>query len=283
MKAVLGWLEAELGAAVREQTPVAGGDICRAFRLSLTDGRVVFAKTRADAPADFFTVEAEGLRALAAAEGLAVPDVLAVGPDVLALEWIAPGEALPRYWEQLGQGLATLHQTTQRPVHGWHRDGYIGRTPQINAQTSDAAAFWRDARLGPQLALARQNGLTTAELDRLGERLLARLPDLLDPALPACLLHGDLWSGNAQPSASGTAFVFDPAVYYGPREAELALCHLFGGFDQRFFDAYEAAWPLGAGAEERRPLFALYHLINHLNLFGGGYRNAVLGVLRRYA
>lgn len=281
--AALAGIESALGTAVVRRDAVGGGDISGAFRLHLADGRACFAKTRVGAPRDFFEVEVDGLRALAAAGALRVPEVLAVGSSWIALEWIQAARPSGAYWEAFGGALALQHRRTARLLHGWHRDGYIGRTPQPNPLMDDAAAFWRDARLAPQLARARANGRIDAELGRLGDRLLTRLPDLLPTGEPAGLLHGDLWSGNAAAGENEAPVVFDPAAYYGPREAELAMCHLFGGFDPRFFDAYEAVWPLTPGAETRRPLYALYHLLNHLNLFGAAYLGQVRAVLRRYA
>ena len=271
-----------LGADVLAATPLGGASTGAAFRLALADGSHLFVKTWPGAPPDFFAVERDGLAALAAAGGLRVPGVRAVAPAWIALEWIETGAFAPACQARLGERLAAHHYATAREQHGWHRDGYIGRTPQPNPRVADGAAFWRDARLAPQLARARQHGRATPEMVRLGEGLLYRLPALLPADTPACLLHGDLWRGNAA-CAEGQPVVFDPAAYYGPREAELALCHLFGGFGAAFFDAYQSAWPLDAGAAGRRDLYALYHLLNHLNLFGAAYFDGVMDVLRRYA
>ena len=157
------------------------------------------------------------------------------------------------------------------PRFGWPRDNTIGTTPQVNAWGDDWAEFFRDRRIAPQLALAARNGHGGA-LQRDGERLLAAIPALLAGHAPApSLLHGDLWSGNAACLATGEPVIFDPAVYYGDREADLAMTELFGGFGADFYAAYRDAWPLPDGYERRRTLYNLYHVLNHLNLFGGGY------------
>ena len=166
---------------------------------------------------------------------------------------------------------------------GFEEDNYIGATPQPNAWTDDWVTFFAEQRLGFQLRLAADNGFG-GELARLGERLLSRLGELIDePAEPACLLHGDLWGGNYLCDAEGQPVLIDPAAYYGRREAELAMTTLFGGFDSAFYGAYEEAWPLAPGSAERLEIYKLYHLLNHLNLFGGGYLGGCLGVLRRFA
>jgi protein-ribulosamine 3-kinase len=222
--------------------------------------------------------EADALRALAATQTIRVPQVAAqtVSGDtsILILEWLnivgAPNGAA------LGHALAALHRA-QPPCgprgerFGWTRDNWIGGTPQHNCWTDDWCAFFREQRLAPQLTLAAQNGFG-GELQRGGERLLSTLTSVLGNRDPEpSLLHGDLWSGNAAMLASGEAVIFDPAAYVGDREADLAMTTLFGGFDADFYEAYCDAWPLEAGYEIRRDVYNLYHVLNHLNLFGSGY------------
>jgi fructosamine-3-kinase len=160
------------------------------------------------------------------------------------------------------------------PRFGWPRDNYIGATPQANAWCDDWAEFWRERRLRPQLEQARSKGFDLGKI-ALEDLLIKHQPE---PAL----LHGDLWSGNAGFTAEGPV-VFDPAVYYGDREADLAMTELFGGFPREFYDAYNEAWPLEAGYAQRKHLYNLYHLLNHLNLFGGGYLGQVSSTLRLLA
>lgn len=186
-----------------------------------------------------------------------VPRVLDQGPDFLVLEKLdlrRDGD-----WEALARMLASLHRTTG-PRFGWHRDNWIGRSPQKNEWRDDWATFFRECRLQPQLETARRNG----------HRITVSSNLLKDHKPAPSLLHGDLWSGNAGFIAEGPV-LFDPAVYYGDRETDLAMTELFGGFPARFYEAYDEAFPLPEGYEARKHLYNLYHLLNHLNIFGEGY------------
>jgi fructosamine-3-kinase len=166
-------------------------------------------------------------------------------------------------WPAMGRMLATLHRHTGERF-GWERDNWIGLAPQKNGWSDDWIGFFRDCRLAPQLA--------RAALEREAQPLIAVLPSFFDGYLPQpSLLHGDLWSGNAGFLRDGSPVIFDPAVYYGDREADLAMTELFGGFPPAFYAAYREAWPLDSGYEQRRDLYNLYHVLNHANLFGGGY------------
>jgi protein-ribulosamine 3-kinase len=226
--------------------------------------------------------EADGLRELGRANAVRVPSPIAIGASdgvvFLALEWLEL--ACGGRDAALGRALARLHRTTG-PRFGWHRDNTIGTTPQDNAWIDDWATFFRDRRIAPQLALAmrRDNGKA---LLRDGDRLLAAIPALLAGHAPvASLLHGDLWSGNAARLVSGEPVLFDPAVHFGDRETDLAMSELFGGFDSGFHAAYREAWPLDAGDATRRDLYNLYHVLNHFNLFGGGYGSQAEQMLDR--
>lgn len=220
---------------------------------------------------DNFAAEADGLTALAAA-GIRVPEVLCCGESgseaFLVLEYLdlrVSGD-----YAALGRALALLH-SARGEFFGWQRDNYIGTTPQLNRRASSWTDFWRDSRLGPQLELASRKGLGASLLGK-AERLLDALPRLLSGHTPsACLLHGDLWGGNAGFLEDGAPVLFDPAVYWGDREADSAMTELFGGFPRAFYSAYSAIAPLDSGYARRRPLYNLYHVLNHANLFGGGY------------
>lgn len=278
-------------ARVIETRPIGGGCINDTRQLRLADGRAYFLKRNNAAPPGFFEREAEGLAALAQPGMLRLPQVVAAGGGetdggaaFLVLEWIEHGPRRSRFLDELGRALAQHHQATQRPMFGGPADNYLGSTPQPNTLRDDWVSFWRDQRLGHQLALARRNGLMDDELARLGEKLLERLPEFLaEPGEPSCLLHGDLWAGNVMADAEGAPVVLDPAIYWGRREADLAMPLLFGGFDSRFFQAYEDVWQLAEGSEERLDLYKIYHLLNHYNLFGAGYRPQCLALMRRYA
>ncbi|MDZ7644256.1 MAG: fructosamine kinase family protein [Woeseiaceae bacterium] len=269
---------AELGAhgvRVDRDTPpraTGGGDISAAWRLATADG-AVFVKTGPPAAEDMFQAESEGLAAIAATRSVRVPRPVCTaaipGGSFVAMEWLDLSAADAAGNRALGGQLAALHRHTA-DTFGWHRDNTIGRTPQPNRQVDDWTAFYREQRLRHQLRLADANGYGGA-LQADGERLLAGLDALFDGYRPQpSLLHGDLWGGNWAVSG-GHPVIFDPATYYGDRETDLAMTRLFGGFSGDFYAAYEAAWPLADGADRRLPLYQLYHVLNHLNLFGSGY------------
>lgn len=252
--------------------PIGGGCINRTLAVA-DGGQRFFVKLNDPARADMFAAEAEGLRALRTANAVRVPAPICTGGGqaaFLVLEYIDFGSEQPASQEQLGRGLAALHRCTQ-PQHGWHRHNTIGTTPQDNTPNGDWVSFWRERRLLPQLRLAAANGHAKTLMPR-AERLLARLADFFGGYRPEpSLLHGDLWSGNYGVDRAGAPVIFDPAVYYGDRETDLAMTELFGGFNARFYAAYREAWPLDPGYTVRRSLYNLYHVLNHLNLFGGGY------------
>ncbi|MFA7593140.1 MAG: fructosamine kinase family protein [Thiohalobacteraceae bacterium] len=270
------------GIAVRgARESVGGGCINQAVRLPGV-GRDFFVKLNDAAQADMFAAEAEGLREIAATRTVRVPAPVCWGvagnKTYLVLEHLALGRG--GNGALLGTQLAAMHRVT-RAEFGWQRDNTIGSTPQINTPTADWVGFWRERRLGYQLELAASNGWG-GELQRLGERLLLGLDGLFDDHRPRpSLLHGDLWGGNHGYLADGQPVIFDPAVSFGDREADLAMTELFGGFGDAFQTAYREAWPLETGYPLRRTLYNLYHVLNHLNLFGGGYHDQVVGMLRR--
>jgi fructosamine-3-kinase len=230
-----------------------------------------------------FEAEAEGLAELKEAGAIRVPDVYDVGTDAdgayIEMERFNLDRGGSRDAAALGEQLAALHRHTA-DLHGWHRDNTIGMTPQHNPQTDDWVAFFREHRLKFQLDLAERNGYA-GELQNLGNRLAERLEYFFEGYDPApSLLHGDLWAGNWG-VADGVPVIFDPAVYYGDRETDIAMTRLFGGFGAAFYREYERAWPLAAGSEERLELYKLYHVLNHLNLFGSGYLDQALSIMRR--
>lgn len=248
-----------------------GGDINRAALIR--DGNTEwFLKYHQFAPDGMFAAEAQALIKVSATGCIRVPSPIAHGrhgdTSWLVLEFLELTHTGPA--ELLGEQLAALHHITS-DQHGWTRDNYIGSTPQCNTRCNDWVEFWRESRLRPQLELAQAEGYGNRLLPK-GERLLEVLDHLLDGHQPvASLLHGDLWSGNKAFSTNGRPVIFDPASYYGDRETDIAMTELFGGFGPEFYTAYEAHFPLANGYPVRRELYNLYHMLNHLNLFGGGY------------
>ena len=256
--------------AVQERDSVGGGCINTAAVLQQGERRYFVKLNDADR-LSMFEAEAEGLKEIAQTHGVRVPLPVCSGTvedhAYLVLEHIDLKSADARSLEQLGQGLARMHRAT-RAQFGWRLDNTIGSTPQINTPCADWVEFWHEHRLGFQLRLAVRNG---RNLMPKGERLMAELGSFFRSYQPVpSLLHGDLWGGNVGASG-GQPVIFDPAVYYGDREADLAMTELFGGFSNRFYQAYQESWPLDAGYEVRKTLYNLYHILNHFNLFGGGY------------
>ena len=257
--------------AVASRRAIGGGDINQAEMLVGRDGRRFFVKLNQADRLAMFEAEADGLDEILAADAIRVPRPVCSGVDggraFLVLEYLeldGHGDAA-----DLGRRLAALHRHTQARF-GWRRDNTIGATRQPNGWLDDWIAFLRDRRLGYQLDLARDNGAPGRLIEQ-GERLLAGLDAFFPGHAPvASLLHGDLWGGN-HGYADGEPVLYDPAVYYGDREADLAMTELFGGFPAAFHAAYREAWPLDAGHEIRKTLYNLYHVLNHYNLFGGGY------------
>ncbi|WP_338442466.1 fructosamine kinase family protein [Synechococcus elongatus IITB4] len=257
---------------IQHAQPVGGGCINRSYRLLLDDGSAWFVKLNQLDCLTAFEAEAEALTAIAASQTIRVPTPIAWGEAdrtaYLVLEWLDLDRG-PSDWQQLGADLARLHrQTHSAQGFGWHRDNVIGQTAQINHWQRDWGGFWQTQRIQFQLDLAAQKGYRWPN----AKVLCDRIPEILTDHQPQpVLVHGDLWSGNAGFLADGTPVIFDPATYYGDREVDLAMTELFGGFPSAFYDGYRQAWPIDAGYRRRRDLYNLYHVLNHVNLFGGGY------------
>jgi len=268
-------LEQATGQALQNPVlrPVSGGDINSSYRLQ-ADGVNWFIKLNRAALKEMFAAEAAGLQELAATKTIRIPQVIQTGKfqqqAYLLLEYIELSSLSRRSASLFGQQLAQLHRLRQ-PWFGWHRDNTIGATPQFNSRYEKWPDFWREQRLGRQLQFAAANGANRATLNQ-AEKLLARSNEFFTDYQPQpALLHGDLWGGNAAADQQGNPVIFDPACYYGDREADLAMTELFGGFGQDFYVAYQDDYPLDAGYPVRKTLYNLYHILNHFNLFGGGY------------
>jgi fructosamine-3-kinase len=281
LKAADSWLQAHLAAGISRFEAVGGGCINETGVVRLTTGERLFVKLQHDAPAGFFSAEAEGLEAIRAHTDLKVPNVIHADREFLLLEDLGSGTPRADFWSLLGTGLAKLHDTCY-PTFGLERDNFCGSTPQCNSVSADGYAFFADNRLIVLAEQASQMGLLEkSDLQRV-VALAGDLRNLL-PVQPAVLIHGDLWSGNVHCDKEGYPALIDPACYRGWAEAELAMTLLFGGFRQDFYRAYEESSGIARDWRERAPLYNLYHLLNHLVLFGTGYLGQVRTVLERYS
>lgn len=281
---IIDQISATSGERFRPTVPQGLGGGCINTAVKLEDGNGCwFVKLNHASMLDMFQAETAGLRAMAETATIRIPRPLCVGSteteSYIVMEFIPLGGATGKGQALAGQQLAQMHRTTQDQF-GWDRDNTIGSTPQINHWNQDWSDLWREHRLGFQLRLAEQNGYT-GRLQQLGERLMAFLPALIDHAPQPSLLHGDLWGGNIGFDPQGQPVIYDPASYYGDREADLAMTELFGGFTPDFYAAYRAEWPLDSGYNTRKTLYNLYHILNHLNLFGGGYAGQAQGMMEQ--
>ena len=283
------------GTGILSEKRVFGGDINDSRRLALTDGTVLFMKSNALSGEAMFRAEFAGLTALRRIGALPVPEPLCRGMDrergisFLLMEYASPGPRRKDYWEELGRGLALLHRADTSFLHeeipgslyGFPMDNYIGSSPQVNTWKESWREFFAVCRLEPQIRMAAPS-LPESVL-RAFSSLLERLDRYLpEPDFPS-LLHGDLWSGNVMTGPDGRAMIMDPAAYVGSFEADLAMTALFGGFPENFYASYREVTPIDPAFRDRKNLYNLYHLLNHLNLFGEAYYYDVLAVLKRYA
>ncbi len=259
---------------------VGGGCINDGAILETESGQSFFVKTNASAPPDMFPREAEGLQALNVEDGPHVPQVYQAEANYILLENLQPAPRKGDYWPIFGRQLASLHRHT-RDRFGFHHDNYIGSTPQKNPWTEDGYEFFAQHRLLYQAQLGRdRNRLSSGDVKKIA--YVAHHLEKWVPQQEASLIHGDLWSGNATTDQDGAPAIIDPAAHYGWAEAELAMTNLFGAFPNRFYQAYQETRPLDPGFRERFPIYNLYHLLNHVNLFGGGYLSQVRSVLAKY-
>lgn len=274
--------------------PVYGGDINDSYCLSLSDGTAVFMKCNTPVNLSFFEAEAKGLDALRQQGTIGVPKVLAIGTDktqrisFLLMEYLEAAPRVKEYWGVFGRELAALHQADSHgfaapdgKLHfGFVADNYIGASPQINTPKESWVIFFRECRLLPQIRMAERylDSRTCKQCSKLLDHLDSYLAE---PEFPS-LIHGDLWSGNAVCGPDGKAWILDPAAYVGHFEAELAMTELFGGFTSPFYEAYHEVNKIDSGYRDRRDLYNLYHMLNHLNLFGASYLSAVQRILNKY-
>ena len=278
-------IEEWAGEKIKSRSSVSGGCIANSEVLTLKSGEQVFLKT-GNAVSQMYYCEANGLKELKKANVIKIPEVYLVNDDFLLIEHVNQGSRDSRFFETFGHQFAEMHRITSSNF-GFFEDNFIGATPQINTSNGVSRYNWSEFyfqnRLLYQFQLAEQNGYATTELRRGIEHIKQVIDTLLEPVHePPTLLHGDLWSGNFMIGANSIPVIIDPAVYYGNREADLAMTKLFGGFETRFYDAYYESYPLPDGYRERENLYILYHVLNHLNLFGQGYYHQALSLIESY-
>jgi fructosamine-3-kinase len=274
---------------VRSVSPVGGGCISHASRIDTERGRF-FLKWSDGQAGGTFEAEAAGLNALRAAKsGLVIPEPIDAAnaraddsePGFILLEWIEEGGRSVSSSSDLGAKLALMHRHTAERF-GFAMDNYIGRLPQTNGWLNSWTDFFEKRRLRFQRDLAVRSGRWESGWDAHLDRLIARLPEILPEAPEPSIVHGDLWGGNVLVRSDGVPAIIDPAAHYAHREVDLAMSELFGGFETGFYEAYLSAWPTDPGYAERRDVYNLYHVINHLNHFGRSYAGQVAAILRRY-
>ncbi|MBO4639956.1 MAG: fructosamine kinase family protein [Treponema sp.] len=283
--------------AISETDRLSGGDINKAYALHLNNGKHIFMKANAKQNAAFFTAEAAGLSAIAATGAIGTPEILCTGTDdgedvgysFLLLKYIDSEKKRADYWETLARNLAAMHSAktsiffddeTGKGHFGFFQNNFIGARAQSNTPNENWISFFREQRLAPQFKDA-DSYFTAGDRAKI-TKLLDNLEDfLVEPEKPS-LLHGDLWAGNVMCGPDGNAMLIDPACYVGHAEADLAMTELFGGFPSEFYEAYKEARPLQPGYENRRDLYNLYQLLNHLNLFGSTYLGPVLSIVDEY-
>jgi fructosamine-3-kinase len=265
--------------------PVSGGDINEAYQVRYHQTWFFLKINNARRYPQMFQKEANGLQALRKAGSMRVPQVIQTGDcdndQYLLLEWLEQGKPSGNFWENFGASLATLHRQTQ-PDFGWNEDNYIGSLLQKNTSDNNWPSFYARCRIQPLTTILAERKDFHNSDKQLTERLCNHLPDVIPPESPA-LLHGDLWSGNFMVVASGEAAVYDPAVYFGHREMDLAMSRLFGGFDDRFYEAYHQVYPLEKEWRSRIALMQLYPVLVHAVLFGGHYIQQARSIITQYA
>lgn len=275
------------GVTVNSRRGVGGGSINRTGTITLSNGETLFLKENSRSHTDLFKAEALGLEALRRAEGPRVPEPIALyeaGNDqFLLMEAITPGRKGGNFFSRFGRELAKLHRSNRAERFGFSMDNHIGSTPQPNGRRERWVAFFGEQRLRFQVELAAERGLADNAMVRGVEAIIGKLDSLLPEPEHPSLLHGDLWGGNYMVDEAGEPVLIDPAVYYGHREADLAMTELFGGFGREFYRSYDEAFPLQPDYRSRVDLYNLYHLLNHLNLFGGGYAGSCRSIIRRYS
>ena len=284
MQFFLTHLEKELQGRIISTEPIGGGDISKTLKLLLYDGTNYLAKfNNFEHGFDMLQTEAKGLKTLGSTNCIRVPEVHNVGVcqhvNYLVIEFISTSRPSQRFWSNFALSLGQLHRQTNH-AFGFAHDNFIGSLPQRNTKTKNWPTFYQQCRITPQITMAHEADLLSADHMQKFEKLL-QLSEQLFPAEPPALVHGDLWSGNFL-VADDDPVLIDPSIHFGHREMDLAMTKLFGGFDDRFYQVYESSFPLERDFETRIDLYQLYYLLVHLNLFGRSYLSSILNVLNKY-
>lgn len=274
------WLQDHNRGNLTNSGSVGGGCIHETFLIQTDSGGRYFLKQNYQTASDIFEKEANGLNSLKVPGGPVVPEVFLVGAEYLLLEDLQPKPPSQEFWQLLGRQLAQVHNQVNE-LFGYQENNYIGSKPQLNTWMQNGHDFFRERRIKPQLRMAQKQSLLQTQDIRKLEGLMDKLPELI-PEQAASLIHGDLWSGNLMTDKRGMPAIIDPAVYYGWAEADLAMTDLFGSYPAEFYSAYNEIRPLAPGYRSRYKIYNLYHLLNHLNLFGREYLSQIRMVLAQY-
>ncbi|TRX71476.1 fructosamine kinase family protein [Carboxylicivirga sp. M1479] len=273
-------IENHLNCKIIYEKEIGGGCIAQTSVISMSNGKNYFLKT--GFKGSMFSCEANGLKELQKAKAIRIPELILHADDFLLLEHIESGKKKPSFYKQFGEQLAKVHQV-KNDAFGFFENNYIGSNPQINSYRSNWIDFYFENRLMPQYRLAENNGYCDHDFSTAFKSIESQLTKILNDSEEApCLLHGDLWGGNYLVDIHGNPVLIDPAVYYGHREADLAMTKLFGGFDNVFYQSYHQTYPLKEGYLYRENIYLLYHVLNHLNLFGTSYKQQALALMRSY-
>ena len=279
-------IEKELNSKIIDSQSLSGGCISNAYKIKTNAGEIYFLKYNSSVKSDMFIKEAHGLQELNRSDVIKIPKVICYNEEYILLEQITSANKQKKFSEDFGRKFALLHKFTSE-VYGFYEDNYIGSNPQINIseenEKNNWTKFYFNKRILFQLQLAEETGNSTVELRKALSILENKIDKIVDDnGERPSLLHGDLWGGNYLIDEKGFACLIDPAVYYGNREADLAMTKIFGGFDSRFYEAYNEVFPLPDGYQYRENIYKLYHILNHLNLFGGGYYTQAMSLISYY-
>ena len=279
-------IEEKLGRKINNLASLSGGCISNAYKVTTIDGSNYFLKYNPSISKDMFIKEANGLKELVKADAIRIPEVLSFEADYILLEYIPTGNKKKNFFDEFGKSFAEMHKFTSDNF-GFYEDNYIGSNPQINLPELKEKSSWVDfyfnKRILFQFELAEKLGNSTEELRKGISKLENKIQEIIGESNEKpSLLHGDLWGGNYMVDENGSPVLIDPAVYYGHREADLGMTKLFGGFSSEFYKTYNEVFPLEDGYEYRENIYKLYHVLNHLNLFGGGYYSQALSLIKFY-